>query len=713
MKKIFTFGAIALAALATVSCNNEVSVEVLPAAKQLTEVHAAREASATKVTWKDLDESTKLIWEGTDAISVFTSAGENNWFTASDEAYTKYAQDWSSLTFSPNSEVSGEAPYIGVYPYHEQNKLVGDANNNYLQIPFDVQQVASAGKFNRYAFSAVAYSNDANLSFKNVYGLLAIKVGTEGITHITLQGNSAKDAFARNYGIVPDQEGNPIVFAVGETAEDYVEAIYLYPEEEIFVVDKTYFLAVPPTTFNEGVTFGLYSGMDLVGEKSTDKKLSVERNKIHEVPTLTVEPAAENYVSDIVAQIKSDSSSSDRSKYSVKNLAGAVVSYVNGNNVYIEDKSGAIHLYMSESNLKAGDVISGELAGEGYYFNGLPEIVSVGNAYIKTTGDTIPETTITLAELKENHTANLSRRVKVEGVTITDGIKDGDRKGTIRQGEVEYAVYAQINNQGLELKAGNIGDLVLFVGRYNATDQLLFWDNDFFSQTGAVTNLTVSETLTVTAGNTKSISVETNSTGAISFVSDNTAVATVDDKGVVTGVAAGTAKITVSVAAHGFYSAIQKECTVTVEEASDDKEELKATLDFTNQSNWDIPTGGTNKTSASFTDGTYSITLYSTTNYKLNNGYLILGRSGSTLTFPAFTWKTTKIVVYGTSSASESVKQNIFVGTTAVSTETTGAKNVTNTYEIDSDYQAAGTVYILKVTSAHNTQISKIEIYGI
>lgn len=710
MKKIFTFGAIALAALATVSCNNEVSVEVLPAAKQLTEVHAAREASATKVTWKDLDESTKLIWEGTDAISVFTSAGENNWFTASDEAYTKYAQDWSSLTFSPNSEVSGEAPYIGVYPYYEQNKLVVDADNKYLQIPFDVRQVASAGKFNRYAFSAVAYSNDANLSFKNVYGLLAIKVGTEGITHITLQGNSAKDAFARNYGIVPDQDGNPIVFAVGETEEDYVEAIYLFPEEETFVVDKTYFLAVPPTTFYEGVTFGLYSGQNLVGEKSTDKKLSVERNKIHEVSTLTAEPAAENYVSDIVAQITSDNKDNP-SEYSVANLAGAVVSYVNGNYVYIEDESGAILLFSSTSGLEAGDVISGALSGTGYIYNGLPEIVSIGTKYNKATGGTIPETTITLAELKENHTANLSRRVKVEGVTITKGIGGSDRNGTISQGEVEYAVYD--SKSGLELKAGNIGNMILFVGRYKTTDQLLFWDNKFFTQTGAVTNLTVSETLTVTAGNTKSISVETNSTGAISFVSDNTAVATVDDKGVVTGVAAGTAKITVSVAAHGFYSAIQKECTVTVEEASDDKEELKATLDFTNQSNWDIPTGGTNKTSASFTDGTYSITLYSTTNYKLNNGYLILGKSGSTLTFPAFTWKTTKILIKGHSGASASVKQNIYVGDTAVSTETTGANGVTNTYEIDSDYQAAGTVYVLKITSNHNTQIETIEIYGI
>lgn len=140
-------------------------------------------------------------------------------------------------------------------------------------------------------------------------------------------------------------------------------------------------------------------------------------------------------------------------------------------------------------------------------------------------------------------------------------------------------------------------------------------------------------------------------------------------------------------------------------------EEVKATLDFTGTA-WNIPTSGTNTEAAQFTDGTYTITLAAATNYKQNSGYLILGKQGSTLTLPAFTWKTTKIRVTGSSGASESVKQNIFVGETAVSTETTGAKNVTNEYAIAAAYQAAGNVYVLKVTSSHNTQITKIEVYG-
>ena len=45
-----------------------------------------------------------------------------------------------------------------------------------------------------------------------------------------------------------------------------------------------------------------------------------------------------------------------------------------------------------------------------------------------------------------------------------------------------------------------------------------------------------------------------------------------------------------------------------------------------------------------------------------------------------------------------------------VSTETTGSAG-TNTYDIAENYQSAGTRYVYKISSAHNAQITKIEIY--
>jgi len=135
------------------------------------------------------------------------------------------------------------------------------------------------------------------------------------------------------------------------------------------------------------------------------------------------------------------------------------------------------------------------------------------------------------------------------------------------------------------------------------------------------------------------------------------------------------------------------------------------TLDFTSQESWNIPTEDGHKDLATFTDGTYSIKLYAADKYKLNKGYLLLGKADSYLEFPAFDFDVAKIEIVGTDGASTAVKQNIFVGDDAVSVETTGAKDVTNVYEIATDKQAAGTIYKIKVTSKHNTQFAKIYIY--
>lgn len=149
------------------------------------------------------------------------------------------------------------------------------------------------------------------------------------------------------------------------------------------------------------------------------------------------------------------------------------------------------------------------------------------------------------------------------------------------------------------------------------------------------------------------------------------------------------------------------------------------TLDFTDNSKWKLPEGSANKATNSqeFSNGTYTVTLAAQTGYYFNtDGFLMLGKKGATLTLPKFDFAVSKIEVVGHAGASASVGQNIFVGDKAVSTETKGAAMdtgnpqktgdaKTNAYEIDPGYQAAGNQYILKVTTKHNTQITKILIY--
>ena len=134
------------------------------------------------------------------------------------------------------------------------------------------------------------------------------------------------------------------------------------------------------------------------------------------------------------------------------------------------------------------------------------------------------------------------------------------------------------------------------------------------------------------------------------------------------------------------------------------------TLDFTTNT-WGLPTSGNNYGPAEYTSGGYTITLYATTAYRFYSGYLLLGKDGSYLQLPAFSSPVEKIEVVGASGGSPSVMQNVYVGETAVSTQTTGLRNITRTYEINSNYRAAGNIYTLKVESAHNTHITYIKVY--
>ena len=98
------------------------------------------------------------------------------------------------------------------------------------------------------------------------------------------------------------------------------------------------------------------------------------------------------------------------------------------------------------------------------------------------------------------------------------------------------------------------------------------WEIKDFKLDEAVTGpvdptFTAPETLSVEVGKTAKINVTTNSDGAVTFASSDTAVATVAEDGTVTGVAAGTATVTVSAAATANFNAASATVAVTVTEA--------------------------------------------------------------------------------------------------------------------------------------------------
>ena len=201
----------------------------------------------------------------------------------------------------------------------------------------------------------------------------------------------------------------------------------------------------------------------------------------------------------------------------------------------------------------------------------------------------------------------------------------------------------------------------------------------------------------------------------VTYSSSDENVATVAADGTVTLVAAGTTKITASFAGNETYNAGEASYTLTVKEKEAEKTLVtvdadgNVTFDLTDNA-WGFPTSG-GTTEETYTNSGYSIKVYAPNEFKfVSQGYLFFGKSGAYLTLPAFDFDVDKIDVVGRNGASGSTKQNIYVGDNAVSTETTGVTE-TNTYEIAKDYQTAGTIYTIKVCSAHNDQITSIKVY--
>ena len=204
---------------------------------------------------------------------------------------------------------------------------------------------------------------------------------------------------------------------------------------------------------------------------------------------------------------------------------------------------------------------------------------------------------------------------------------------------------------------------------------------------------------------------------AVTLSTSDASTATVSGT-TITGVKAGSVDITATwpegTVGGKTYASGSQTFNVTVEanNAVTIDEQGNFIFDFT-KNYWSLPTDYT-QDEISYTSPDYTIKLKGTETegegYKFGGSYLIFGKKDASITLPAFSFSVDKIEVVGNSGASDKTQQNIFVGETAVSEETTGAKG-TNIYEIASEYQAAGNIYTIKITSAHNSQITLIKVY--
>ena len=253
-------------------------------------------------------------------------------------------------------------------------------------------------------------------------------------------------------------------------------------------------------------------------------------------------------------------------------LTDAVVSYVNGSNVYLEDATGGIlvYYYNAANDFKAGQKLNGDVQVKAKTYYSLNEITSwkPASSLSVVEGAEIPLTTLTLAGLVANYDRYESCRVKVENVTVTSGTTGQGQSGTISQNETDIILRT---NAYIITTKDEVIDVTGFPDVFNTGKRLNVWSQDDIVVKKGLAATTLSfdtETteFTVKKGQESSFTAPKATVkdadgkvvegAVVTYKSDNSAVAAVDDNGNVTfGSELGTAVITANYAGDDTHKA--------------------------------------------------------------------------------------------------------------------------------------------------------------
>lgn len=149
----------------------------------------------------------------------------------------------------------------------------------------------------------------------------------------------------------------------------------------------------------------------------------------------------------------------------------------NGSNMYVQDATGSMLIYDEDNAITTtynnGDIISGGVYGTLKNHHNMLEFVPTQNTAPGTAGTAILPVEATLAQIMANPEAYMYKLVVIRGGYFTPGtINNSNKSITFNQGENTITVYNQFRTLNSTFTAGNSGNLVGFVGQYDATTEI-------------------------------------------------------------------------------------------------------------------------------------------------------------------------------------------------------------------------------------------------
>ena len=251
--------------------------------------YASIESPGEPSTRAFVDAQMRVLWNADDRVSIF------NKYTFNQEYRFEGQTGDNAGTFErvPSDKfVTGNSlDYVyAIYPYTESTKIDNDGQISYV-IP--ATQAYREDSFGPGANTMVSVSEGNDLLFKNLCGYFAFSLYGDDVkvTGITLQGNNQEPlagAVQVNAALgadpslvfVPNQSGKKVSLT-------FDSPVTLGRTE----ADATVFwLVLPPTLFEKGITLTVRSRGNAAFEKVTSSPLQVKRNTATKTTALRVNP---------------------------------------------------------------------------------------------------------------------------------------------------------------------------------------------------------------------------------------------------------------------------------------------------------------------------------------------------------------------------------------------------------------------------------------
>lgn len=315
-----------------------------------------------------------------------------------------------------------------------------------------------------------------------------------------------------------------------------------------------YSLAISYTSSNEAVaTVGTDGTITLQGNGETTITAHTEGDATHD-------PGNAKYTIKVLAAINgleglyADGVITTTEQEYLLTLTDAVVTYNNGKNTYIQDSNRGMMIFSTTDKPAVGTKISGDVIVKAKAYNNLYELTAFDASAATLTEASPAElqpAVATIADILASPKSYESKYIKIVDATVKSAFSS--KNSVIYQGEETNAITMRDGNSAatLESKVGDIITVTGFPAVYNSTQQFTVWSQEDI--VSAIKYFEYSaESFEAKIGVANTFPELTNDYDETpTYSSSNPAVATINDAGEVTLVAAGTTTITATLASAG------------------------------------------------------------------------------------------------------------------------------------------------------------------